>query len=93
MESKLDIIKEEIRLCGEGLKYLDNLPIKYAGNDEYIEKATTEFLPKLSEKMKNLCQLVSDLEKETGRKFNWNNPDLIYDLGEQLDFTKELMKK
>lgn len=93
MQSKLDIIKEEIRLCGEGLKYLDNLPIKYAGNDDYIEKATNEFLPRLSEKMKNLCLLVADLEKETGRKFDWGNPDFIYDLGEQLNFTKELMKR
>lgn len=100
--TKLEEIKQEIKLCGDGILYIDKYSGKrHLGNNlndeqkainEVCDQKINEFLPKLGEKMKHVCRLVADLEKETGRKFDWDNPDLFYDLGDQLDFTKELMK-
>lgn len=82
--TKLEKIKEEIELVWKGIEYVNGLPEKYKDNPTKAEKLTVEFMPRLSEKMKLLGSMVHELEQETGKKFDWSNPDNIYDIGEQM---------
>lgn len=79
--SKIADIKAEIILVGKGIEYIDK--------PNLTQKQVDDFLPKLGEKMKKLSAMAAELEKETGRKLDWDNPDYIYDLGEQLSFDKK----
>lgn len=59
-------IKEEVKLIYKGFDYVDK------SSEAEIEK----FMPRLQDKMRNVCLMAQQLERETGGKFNWDTLEL-----------------
>ena len=59
-------IKTEVDLIYKGFAYVNK------ANESELEK----FMPRLQEKMINVCLMAQQLERELGGKFNWDTLQL-----------------
>lgn len=60
-------IRKEIKLIHDGFAYVDVKPVN----------VSTAFMPKLLDKMRNVCLMVQQLERSTGLKYDWDKQELI----------------